>query len=77
MIVHLWDLLVIDGIAMLLIDADQPPIQGKEGAKGWCNDTFHIKFFGKPIVMSATLVVPVSAILYLIQPVEYSVDERF
>jgi hypothetical protein len=68
-IVHLWDLLIIDGIAMLLINQDNPPIQGTEGAKGWRDYTFHIKSFCKAVVMSAIFVVPVSAILYLIQGV--------
>jgi hypothetical protein len=69
LIVHFWDLLMIDGIAMLLINPDHPPIRGTEGAKGWRNYTFHIKSFCKAVVMSAIFVVPASAILYLIQNV--------
>ena len=36
-IVHLWDLVVIDGVAMVLINKDSPPIAGAEGAAGWKN----------------------------------------
>ena len=71
-IVHLWDLIVIDGIAMLIIDRDRPPIEGTGGAKGWRNYAFHIGAFGKAVVMSAIFVVPVSAILYLIQDLSIS-----
>jgi hypothetical protein len=68
-IVHLWDLIIIDGIAMLIITPDLPPIKGTAGAKGWRNYDFHIRSFGKAVVMSVIFVVPASALLYLIQDV--------
>jgi hypothetical protein len=38
--VHLWDLIIIDGGAMLLIDPNNPLIPGTEGAAGWKDFTF-------------------------------------
>jgi hypothetical protein len=63
-LVHLWDLVVIDGIAMLLIDRHHPPIAGTAGAAGWKNYSFHVYSFMKAVIMSGIFVVPVSAILY-------------
>ncbi|WP_276374196.1 hypothetical protein [Chryseolinea sp. H1M3-3] len=65
-IVHAWDLIVIDGIAMLLIDPAHPPISGTEGASGWKDVRFHFRSFLKAIIMSAIFVVPAATILFLI-----------
>ncbi len=65
-IVHAWDLIVIDGIGMLLIDPNHPPISGTEGAKGWKDLRFHFRSFLKAIVMSALFVVPAATILFFI-----------
>ena len=61
--VHLWDLIIIDGGAMLLIDPNNPPIPGTEGAAGWRNFNFHFRSFVRAVLMSAVFVVPVSVIL--------------
>jgi hypothetical protein len=63
-VVHLWDLIIIDGISMLLIDPMHPPVDGTEGLAGWTNCWFHVKSFSIAVVMSALFVVPASAILY-------------
>jgi hypothetical protein len=65
-LVHLWDLIAIDGIAMLLIDPNHPPIPGTEGATGWKNYHFHFRAFLRAVLMSAIFVVPVSVILFFV-----------
>lgn len=62
--VHAWDLLVIDSIAMMLINKDDPPIAGTAGAAGWKSYSFHIYSFVKAVLMSGFFVVPASGVLY-------------
>ena len=62
--VHLWDLIVIDGMGLLLIKPGRPPIKGTEDANGWSDPWFHIRSFGTAVIMSAIFVVPASAVLY-------------
>ena len=62
--VHLWDLVVIDGIGLLIIKPAHPPIKGTEGARGWNDPMFHIKSFGTAVIMSAIFVVPAAGLLY-------------
>ena len=61
--VHLWDLIVIDGIGLLLINPERPPIKGTEGAKGWSDPWFHIRSFATAVIMSAIFVVPAAGLL--------------
>jgi hypothetical protein len=61
--VHLWDLIVIDGIGLLVINPGRPPIKGTEGAKGWRDPWFHIRSFATAVMMSAIFVVPAAGLL--------------
>lgn len=45
--VNLWDLVVIDWLGSLLVDPQNPPIAGTEGAKGYRDYAFHFKAFLK------------------------------
>jgi hypothetical protein len=63
MTVHLWDLLIIDGLYLLFMNPGRPPIPGTENAKGWKDYGFHVKAFMKASIFSALFVVPVAAIL--------------
>jgi hypothetical protein len=56
--VHLWDLVIIDGISMMIIDKNNPPIKGTEGAEGWKDFNFHFRAFIKATMASAVFVVP-------------------
>lgn len=42
--INLWDLIALDWIGLSLIDPQNPPFPGTEGAAGWRNYAFH--FFG-------------------------------
>ena len=64
--VHLWDLLVIDGLYMLFIDPNHPPIPGTESSKGWKDYSFHTKAFIKASLFSAFFVIPAAVILFII-----------
>jgi len=64
-VVHLWDFLILDCGATLLIDPQRPPISGTEGAKGWRDYKFHFRAFIRATIMSALFVVPIALILYL------------
>lgn len=64
--VHLWDLIVIDGLYMLFINPRRPPIPGTENAKGWKDYSFHAKDFIKASIFSAFFVVPAAATLSVI-----------
>jgi hypothetical protein len=65
-IVHLWDLVVIDGGYALLVDPLHPPIPGTEGAKGYRDYGFHTRSFLRAVVMSAVFVVPAAAVISLL-----------
>lgn len=58
-IVHAWDFLVIDGLAMLLTNPLHPPIRGTENAIGWRDYAFHFKSFIRAVMMSAIFVLPI------------------
>jgi hypothetical protein len=61
--IHLWDLLIIDGGAILIINPAHPPIPGTEGAKGWSDFNFHFRAFLKALLMTWLFVLPAAAIL--------------
>jgi hypothetical protein len=65
-IVHLWDFLVIDCTAIILVNPLHPPIPGSEGARGWTNYGFHIRAMLKAILMSALFILPASLVLSII-----------
>jgi hypothetical protein len=65
-IVHLWDFLIIDCGAILLIDPKNPPIAGTENAKGWKDVGFHFRALLLALRMSILFVLPVAGILCLI-----------
>ena len=62
-IVHIWDLLVIDGAHVLLINPESPPIPGTQGAAGYRDFAFHCRAFEKACVMSLLFVVPVAVLM--------------
>jgi hypothetical protein len=65
-IVHLWDFVVIDCGHALFIDAQHPPIQGTEGAKGYRDIGFHFHAFVRATCMSSLFVVPAAVIVSLV-----------
>lgn len=65
-IVHLWDFIIIDGLAMLMIDPQRPPIPGTEGAAGWKDHGFHFRSFWRALMMSFLFVLPASVIISFI-----------
>jgi hypothetical protein len=65
-IVHLWDFLIIDCGAILIIKTERIPIAGTEGAKGWSDYRFHFRAMIEAIVKSSFFVVPASFILSLL-----------
>lgn len=64
-VVHLWDFLVLDCIAILILDSKNPPIKGTEGARGWNDVSFHFSSFIKATIFSGMFVLPVSFLLWL------------
>jgi hypothetical protein len=66
-IVHLWDFLVLDCLAILIIDSKKPPIPETSGAKGWGDVSFHFHSFIKAAIFSGMFVVPVSVVLWLVE----------
>jgi len=66
LIVHLWDLLIIDLGFVIWIDPSHPPIQGTEEAKGWKNLGFHFRSFLKATIMSVIFVLPISLLLSIL-----------
>ncbi len=65
LVVHLWDLVTIDGGHALLVDPARPPIAGTEGAEGWTDMGFHGRAFIRAILMSLLFVVPAAFLLSL------------
>jgi len=49
--VNLWDLVVIDWLGSLLVDPQNPPIAGTEGAKGYRDYAFHFYAFMKGCIL--------------------------
>ncbi len=49
--VNLWDLIVLDWIGFSLIDPQNPPIPGTEGAHGYRNYAFHFYAFLKGCII--------------------------
>ena len=64
-IVHLWDLVVIDLGHMLLIDPASPPIPNTEGARGYKDFAFHVRAFLKACIMSLLFVGPAAVVVAL------------
>ncbi|HMJ67651.1 MAG TPA: hypothetical protein VK508_02085 [Cyclobacteriaceae bacterium] len=65
-IVHVWDFVIIDCGAILVIDPTHPPIRGTEGAAGWSDYKFHFRAMLRAVVMSAVFVVPASLFVSLV-----------
>lgn len=61
-IVHLWDLVVIDWGYALIMDPQRPPIAGTAGARGYRDYAFHFRAFVRAVIMSALGVLPLSLI---------------
>ena len=64
-IVHLWDC-IMDFIFIRLIDPENPPIKGSEGAAGWSNYQFHIRSFLKAVLSGVVFILPTAIILNFI-----------
>lgn len=63
LIVNLWDLIVIDWIAMtVLLNPQKPPLPGTEGAAGWRDYGFHFRGFLKGTVIGLVMMLPVAAL---------------
>ena len=59
-IINLFDLVILDWAGMHLIDPQNPPFPGTEGAKGYRDYWFHFVGFLKGSVLGVVLVVLVS-----------------
>lgn len=62
-VVHLWDLLIIDFGYALLMNPRRPPITGTAGAKGYRDFNFHLRAFARAVPMSALFVLPSALIV--------------
>ncbi len=65
-VVHLWDLLIIDCGYALLMDPQRPPIPGTAGAKGYRDYAFHVRAFLRAVPMSALFVLPSALLVALL-----------
>ncbi len=65
-LVHLWDLLIIDFGYALLMNPKRPPITGTAGAKGYRDFDFHLRAFARAVPMSALFVLPSALIISLL-----------
>lgn len=65
MIVNVWDLLAIDWPYAYLVNPDQPPIPGTEGARGYKDYGFHAKAFVKASVFGVAIIAPVASAIWL------------
>ena len=62
-IVHLWDLIVIDFGHIALINPDSPPIPNTEGARGYKDFAFHGRAFIRACIFSLLFVGPAAIII--------------
>ena len=62
---NLWDLVVLDWGGISLIDPQNPPIPGTEGAAGWRNYAFHFHGFLKGCVIGLVFATFVAGIITL------------
>lgn len=65
-IVNIFDLVVIDWGGMHLVDPQNPPFPGTEGAKGYRDYQFHLIGFLKGSVMGLVLAPLIVGILWLV-----------
>lgn len=65
-IVNMVDLIIIDWCGMQLVDPDNPPFPGTEGAKGYRDYRFHFVGFIKGSIMGLVLSAIVSGIALLL-----------
>lgn len=64
--VNLWDLLALDWLGFSLVDPQNPPLKGSEGAAGWRDYMFHFVGFLKGCVISAVGALLVSGLVVLL-----------
>jgi hypothetical protein len=65
-IVNLFDLLVIDWVGMSLVDPQNPPFPGTEGAQGYRDYLFHLVGFLKGSVMGLVLALVTAGVVWLL-----------
>lgn len=64
--VNLFDLVVIDWGGMMLVDPQNPPLPGTEGAKGYRDFAFHFIGFIKGSVMGVVLALITAGIVWVL-----------
>jgi hypothetical protein len=60
---NLWDLVILDWIGISLIDPQNPPIAGTQGAAGWHDYAFHFRGFLKGCVIGLVLATIIAGIV--------------
>jgi hypothetical protein len=66
LVVHLWDLVIIDFGHVLLIDPQRPPVPNTEGASGYKDYRFHFDAFLKACRLSLLFVVPAAVVVGMV-----------
>lgn len=65
-IVALFDLIVIDWMGMYIVDPENPPYPGTEGAKGYRDFLFHFKGHLRGSIMALIFAPVISGIVWLL-----------
>lgn len=63
---NLWDLVALDWIGMLLIDPQNPPFPGTEGAAGWRDHAFHFYGFLKGCIIGLVFATVIAGAVILL-----------
>ena len=66
--INLWDLVALDWIGMSLVDPQNPPFPGTEGAAGWRNYAFHFYGFLKGCVIGLVFATFEAGVITLFVP---------
>lgn len=64
--VNLWDLIVIDWLGFMLVDPQNPPIPGTEGAAGYRDYAFHFYAFLKGCVIGVVFATFFAAVITIL-----------
>jgi hypothetical protein len=63
---NLWDLVILDWIGTTLIDPQNPPVAGTEGAAGWRDYAFHFRGFLKGCVIGLVLATIIAGVVMVL-----------
>ena len=65
-IVHLWDFLVLDCIAVIMLDSRHNSVITTTSGQTWDNISFHLSSLLKAVIFSSIFLIPASIILWLL-----------